>query len=88
MVVLMVLRGSLTVNWCVLVMFVVLRGFFTVNWCVLAVLMALTGSFTKFCCVEARCAGSLPGPPRVMLTHWWWWQAVGKVINVGRCDFE
>ena len=30
------------------------------------------GRSTEFCCVEARCAGSLPGPPRVMLTHCWW----------------
>ena len=32
--------------------------------------------------MEARCAGFLPGPPRVMLTYWWWrwWQAVGKVV--------
>ena len=40
-VVLMVLTGFFTVNWCALVVFVVLRGFLTVNWSVLVVLMAL-----------------------------------------------
>ena len=52
-----------TVQWCVLVMLIALTGFFTLNWCVVVALMALTASFTEFCCVEARCAGSLPGPP-------------------------
>ena len=32
---------------------------------------ATGGRSREFCCRGARCAGSLPGPPRVMLTHWW-----------------
>ena len=53
-----------------------LKGLPTEDCCVFVVFVVLRG-------VEARCAGFLPGPPRVMLTYWWWWwwwQAVGKVV--------
>ena len=52
---------------------------------------SLGGRSTEFCCLEARCAGSLPGPPRVadalVVVVAGGREGVGA-ISVGRSDFE